>query len=214
MPVPKKTSILLASSSERRRELLEAQGISFSTIAADVDERAYDHLPPKDRVIRLATEKARAVAGECPIGTLILAADTLVCDPTPRGGGPLSADSSGHITLGKPQDRNEARRMIESLEGTRHHVHTGLVGLVAGSGLIEAACSSSTVSFSSMGPDDIEEYLDTGEWIGVAGAYRIQGKAARYISRLEGSWSGVVGLPIHELYVILSRLGVELRPLA
>ncbi len=208
------TRILLASTSARRRELLEAQGIPFSIIATDIDEHAFDQLPPKERVSRLALEKAAAAARTCPEGMIVLAADTLACDPTPSEGGQLKKDSSGHITLGKPHDRIEARKMIEGLQGRRHSVHTGLIGIMTGKGQFEAECSSSDVSFSPMSPEEIEEYLDTGEWIGVAGAYRIQGRAARYIKRLEGSWSGVVGLPIHELYVILSRLGVELGPLA
>ena len=192
--------IILASKSPWRRKLLENAGISFDCIVTEVDETIRDHLPPAARVLALATDKAKAARALNlnAHNRLILAADTLVCVPT--------ADSNGdELALGKPKDSADARRMIQSLSGRSHIVRTGIALLDRGSGKLLSARSDSTVTFAPMSEGEIESYLDSGEWAGVAGGYRIQGVAAIYIDRLEGSWTGVVGLPMRELYVILTH---------
>jgi len=198
-------AILLASSSRRRKEILESLDIPFETVDPDVDEAARDSLPPAERVVALAADKAEAVAAQAADGAprLVLGADTLVC--LPRTG-------ENELVMGKPESRHEARAMIEALAGRDHSVHTGIALLDRASGKIRKLRSDSLVRFAPMVAEEIERYLDTEEWQGVAGAYRIQGAAAQFITRIEGSWSGIVGLPLRELYVILSEAGYRFRP--
>jgi septum formation protein len=204
--------LILASSSPRRKEVLTALGLDFETLSPEVDETSADHLPAAQRVIALARLKAGAAAALTPPSPgeegLILAADTLVAldplpSPPPRG---ISLDG----VLGKAKDRAEARAMIEALAGRSHAVHTGLALLSLASQRLDTILSSSRVDFAPMSNKEIEAYLDYGDWEGVAGAYRIQGRAALHIRAIEGSWSGIVGLPIHELYVMLGRNGFPL----
>jgi septum formation protein len=206
--------LLLASNSPRRRELLETAGILFDALAPDIDESLRDDLEPSSRVLALAEDKARAAAAlASPSGPrLVLAADTLVCMPA-------ATDGVFEEALGKPRDLDDARRMIGLLSGRRHFVRTGIALLDRSSGLMRSSRSDSAVSFAAMSEQDIEVYLASGEWSEVAGGYRIQGLAALFIERLEGSWTGVVGLPMRELYVILLAAGFRvpsgaLRPLA
>jgi len=192
----------LASASPRRRELLEAAGIAFESLAVDIDESLRDDSPPAARVLALAEDKARAAARLAPASSprLVLGADTLVC-VSPCG------DGSDERALGKPENREDARRMLRLLSGRPHIVRTGIALLDRFSGRLLTSRSDSVVVFSAIGEAGIEEYLASGEWAGAAGGYRIQGLAALYIERLEGSWSGVVGLPMRELYVILLSAG-------
>jgi septum formation protein len=193
--------LLLASASPRRRELLAEAGIPFDCLISDIDESERDSLPPEDRVLALAADKAMAASELASQSSprLVLAADTLVC--LPSGGEGVEA------ALGKPSDEEEARSMLRRLAGRSHIVRTGLVLLDRLSGLRFGIRSDSTLIFSPLREDEIEAYLASGEWEGVAGAYRIQGLAAFFIERLEGSWTGVVGLPMRELYVILQQAG-------
>jgi septum formation protein len=193
-------TLLLASASPRRRELLESIGVSFETFAPDLDESIRDGLPPAQRVLALAEDKARKAASLAlpSFPRLILSADTLVCLPGANG---------EELALGKPVDIGDARRMMRSISGKIHFVRTGLFLLDRVSGKAYSARSDSAVEFASMDAVEVEAYLTSGEWEGVAGAYRIQGRAAMHIVRIEGSWSGVVGLPLRELYVILAQAG-------
>jgi septum formation protein len=195
--------LILASSSPRRREILSSLGLEFEIVDPDVDESLRDDLPVEERVMRLAEDKAVSAARR--LGPerrhACLGADTLV---RVRGN-----DGGPGWVLGKPRDREDARNMIAALAGRTHDVHTGLA-LAGTDGRVETIRSDSRVSFAAMSETEIEAYLDTGDWEGVAGAYRIQGQAALFIERIEGSWSGIVGLPIRELYVILSHAGISL----
>ncbi|HUW41209.1 MAG TPA: Maf family protein [Rectinemataceae bacterium] len=209
--------LLLASSSPRRSHILRSLGIPFVLADPDVDESLRDHLPPPMRVVALAEDKARAAASRTARDTpnLVIAADTLVCLRLPGGkSGIGSPGDQGleEIVLGKPCDRADARRMISLLAGRVHTVHTGLVVLDRRSDRIFPIRSDSFVTFSAIDESEIEAYLESGEWEGVAGAYRIQGWTALYITKIEGSWSGIMGLPIHELYAILNEAGYRLRP--
>jgi septum formation protein len=194
--------LLLASGSPRRRELLTAAGIPFDNLVPDIDETTRDALLPAERVLALALDKARAASEHAGPSSprLVLAADTLVCLPQEN------PNDEGQA-LGKPESEEDARRMLHRLAGRIHVVRTGLALLDRVSGAVFAIRSDSTVRFAAMDMKEIDAYLASGEWEGVAGAYRIQGLAAFFIDRLEGSWTGVVGLPMQELYVILKQAG-------
>jgi septum formation protein len=191
-------ALLLASSSPRRRELLENLGLSFDVYAPDLDEDGWDELPVGERVLAIAQAKAMAALPHCLAGggRWILAADTLVYLPDTR--------ETGH-SLGKPLDEADARRMMTLLAGRSHEVHTGLALYDSSTGLMDRIASLSRVHFAPMDEAELASYLASGDWRGVAGAYRVQGRAALHIERIEGSWSGIVGLPLRELYVILAR---------
>lgn len=206
--------LILASSSPRRKEALAGLGLAYECLSPEVDEASHDDLPAPDRVLALARLKAETAARglrrsrPADPQLLILAADTLVSlEPLPS---PLPLGIRPDGVLGKPESRSEAKAMIEALAGRIHSVHTGLALLELPSGRMETILSTSRVEFASLDAREVESYLEARDWEGVAGAYRIQGRAALHIKAIEGSWSGIVGLPIHELYVILRRLGFPL----
>jgi len=192
--------LLLASSSPRRIEILRAMGIPFISCPADVDERVFDHLPIHVRVLELAELKARTSLasfveknGVDALPVFIIGADTLV--------------SIDGMVLGKAGSEEEARKMLSMLSGRTHTVSTGLCVLDSRSRRVESVLSETHVTFTSLSSWEMDDYIGTGEWRGVAGAYRIQEQAAFFATRIEGSFSGVVGLPLHEFYAILSRSG-------
>jgi len=187
-------SLLLASASPRRREMLERLGFELVVVPAGIDESVCDEMPIGMRVARLAELKARAgsaAAGFPPLWAL--GADTLV--------------SLDGLAMGKPGDVAEARAMLASLSGRTHLVTTGICVLDRRSGEARGVVSETSVSFSRLRDDEVEAYLATGEWRGAAGAYRIQEHASFFVDWLQGSFSGVVGLPLHEFYAILSSIG-------
>lgn len=185
---------------------MRGAGIVYDLLAPEIDESLRDGEAPSSRVLGLAEDKARAAALIAPASSprLFLGADTLVCLPGDSG--------ETEIALGKPGDRAEAGRMLRRLSGRPHFVRTGLALLDRSTGKVLLSRSDSAVTFSAMSEAELEAYLDSGEWSGVAGGYRIQGLAALYIDRLEGSWSGVVGLPMRELYVMLLAAGFRVPP--
>ena len=180
--------VILASRSPRRAELLASAGIAFEVLAADVDETPYPNEAPDAYVERLAIEKARAVSALRP-GARVLGADTTVT-------------IDGEI-LGKPVDEADAQRMLRLLNGRAHDVHTG-IALVSRDG-IRSAVDTTRVWFSAMTDEDISWYIATGEPVDRAGAYAIQGFASRFIPRIEGSYSNVVGLPVALVSSILNE---------
>jgi len=188
-------TILLASSSPRRRELLEFYGFPLVVRATETDESLRDDLPVRKRVAALARDKAYAAlsvsAGSDP--RWILAADTLV--------------AVEEQVLGKPRDRIQAAEYLRLLSGRSHTVATGLALLDRLSGKYWKAVEATTVRFAKLAASEVESYLDTGEWKGAAGAYRIQERAAFLVERLTGSTSCVVGLPLRSFYVILRKSG-------
>ena len=177
-------SVVLASGSPRRAELLRAAGIEFEVIVADIDERVHPGEAPAAYVARLAAEKARAVAGQAA-GRPVLAADTAVV--------------VDHDILGKPIDAADARRMLRRLSGRAHQVMTGVC--VDGVTRVE----TTTVEFASLSDAEIDWYVASGEPMDKAGAYAIQGLASRFVTRIAGSYSNVVGLPIAPVYAILTE---------
>ena len=187
--------LILASSSPRRAELLRAAGINFTVRASDVDETIRPNELPRDYVVRLSREKARAVARD---NELTLGADTTVV-------------INGEIA-GKPRDAADALRMLRALSGRWHEVLTGVT--LAQSELILSAIASTRVKFAQLSEDEINWYVSTGEPMDKAGAYAIQGLASLFIERIEGSYSNVVGLPVRLTYQLARQMGVELRPIA
>jgi septum formation protein len=186
------TSLVLASASPRRRDLLSQLGLRFTVAAADLDETPLAGEVADAYVLRLARAKARAVAERFP-GTWVLAADTTV--------------ALGPELLGKPVDPAEAREMLSRLSGRTHSVYTG----VAIAGRADVATVVRTgVTFRTLAPSEIAWYVETGEPMDKAGAYAIQGKGGFLVSTVEGSPSNVVGLPLGETLELLARAGVPL----
>jgi septum formation protein len=193
-------TIVLASASPRRQELLRAAGIAFTVQAADINETPLAGEGPRECAERLAREKALSVARGRP-ESWILGADTIVV--------------VDELILGKPRDADDAIRMLRALSGRTHAVITGvcLVGPVA-SGQWSVASNTKTasettrVTFSDVSDDEIREYVAGGEPMDKAGAYAIQGMAARWIPRIEGDYSNVVGLPVALVYRMLRERGV------
>jgi septum formation protein len=178
--------IVLASASPRRAELLRAAGFSFVVDAVDIDESVLPGETPEAYVRRLARAKARAGADRHPAATVVGADTVVVVD--------------GRI-LGKPRDDADARAMLMALSGRLHHVFTAVA--VATRGDIRDEVHVSAVTFAPMTPADIAAYVASGEPRDKAGAYAIQGWAARFIERLEGSHSGVMGLPVSVVHRLL-----------
>ncbi len=185
--------IFLASSSPRRRELLLQIGVDHEVIRVDVDETPHPGEAPSEYVIRLALEKARAGRKLSPdLQIPVLAADTAVV-------------VEGEI-LGKPTDSRDALRMLQLLSGRTHKVLTG-VALIGSEE--KSRLSVSRVSFRTISPAEAEQYWQSGEPEDKAGAYGIQGLGALFINGLEGSFSGVMGLPLFETGELLRSAGIE-----
>jgi septum formation protein len=172
--------LVLASASPRRAELLRAAGIRFEVVAADVDERQHDGEDAEAYVQRLATAKATHVAG-AHRGRPVLGADTTVV-------------VDGEV-LGKPRDAAEAAWMLRRLSGRSHKVLTG-VCLIGLDGRADTAVASTTVEFRPLSATEIEAYVASGEPMDKAGAYAIQGGAGRFVTRIDGDYDNVVGLPV------------------
>jgi len=174
--------IVLASASPRRRELLMGAGWQVEVRVANVDEMQRAHEAPREYVLRLARTKAHAVA---PAPHPIVGADTAVV-------------IDGAV-LGKPGDDEDARRMIERLAGREHEVLTGYC-VILPDGREREGVEATRVWFSPLSSAEIAAYVASGEPRDKAGAYAIQGQAARFIPRIEGSYSNVVGLPLAALH--------------
>ena len=172
------TTLILASASPRRRELLSMTGLPFTVDAPDVDESC--ELPPREAVMELSRRKALAAAAVHP-GCVILAADTLV-----------AVDDTA---LGKPHDTEDAFRMLHSLSGRWHQVYTG-VSVVDAQGRLRSEADVTDVHFESMSDEAIRRYIATGEPMDKAGAYAVQGIAGLWIDELRGSHTNVIGLPM------------------
>ena len=189
--------LILASASPRRAELLASAGFDFETAPADVDESRLPGEQPASYALRVAVAKADAVARvDRHAGRVILAADTVVV--------------IGDHILGKPTGDAEARSMLGLLSGT---VHSVLTAVVLRTGTVQCSDVVSTrVHFRALTNEEIAWYIRTGEPEGKAGAYAIQGRAARFIDWIDGSWSNVVGLPIATVERLIGELGRAVDP--
>ncbi|MBD3745684.1 MULTISPECIES: nucleoside triphosphate pyrophosphatase [Sphingopyxis] len=191
LPAP---SLVLASTSPRRRELLARIGLEPARIAApDIDETPLKGELPRAYVARLAESKARAV--DRAADEVVLAGDTTV--------------AVGRRILEKPADEADLRRMLGLLSGRRHHVYSG-VCVVGADDRPRVRVADTVVAFKRLTPAEIDWYVASGEGMGKAGGYAIQGKAEIFVRFLSGSHSNVVGLPIFETRALLTSAGVPL----
>lgn len=191
-----KMKLILSSSSPRRAEVLRDAGIAFEVCAAQVEEARHPNETVERMVARLAEAKARAAAAQLRgngESVVILGADTAV-------------ELDGEI-FGKPRDAAHACEMLAALSGRTHHVLTGIFVLRLPDGASQSAVESTAVTFASLKPGEIEAYLASGEPFDKAGGYAIQGRAGRYITRIEGCYFNVVGLPLARLHALLRELG-------
>lgn len=198
-------ALILASASPRRKRLIEQMGLQVDVRPVDIDE-TFGTLPPKEEAIRLSKEKIEAALVDLngpqtsfhqtdDGGPWVLAADTIVAVDEEK--------------LGKPEDAEQAREFLLLMQGRSHQVITGLSMFSNGRGITSEAAVTE-VRFAALNEAEIEWYLSTGEWKGVAAGYRIQEKAARFIPSISGSYSNVMGLPIHAFYGMLSAHGYPL----
>ncbi len=188
-------TIILASNSPRRRELLAQIGLAFTVAPSHVDESVLPGEAPVSYAERVAQDKARAAAKQAGKG-IVIAADTIVV--------------VGGAILGKPADAADARRMLTELSGREHEVVTGLAVMDAASEQCVTRISITKVWFRDLTEREIASYVATGEPLDKAGAYGIQGRGALLVERIEGCYSNVVGLPLSLLGEMLREFGISL----
>jgi len=184
--------LVLASASPRRRDILSKAGYRFDVVVPPLEEPEHvtADLSPAGQAEALAYFKARAVVDTAP-EAIVLGADTVV--------------AVGEKVLGKPDGQADARRMLQSLSDTRHAVITGLALL--GPGPRRRILSDTTyVTMRPLSAEDVREYIDSQEWVGKAGAYAIQETADRFVDRIEGSFTNIVGLPIELVRALLAEI--------
>ena len=186
--------IYLASGSPRRKELLTQVGCRFEVVKSDAEECKDSSVPPDELVQENACRKAEKAAAELGGDCAVLGADTVVA-------------LDGKI-FGKPKDKEDASRMLRELSGRSHEVYTGIAFVVKGK--TYRAAERTLVTFRQISDKEIEEYIATGEPMDKAGAYAVQGLAAKFIPRIEGSFSNVVGLPLAAVDALAQKAGVEL----
>lgn len=184
--------LILASQSPRRKEILSQAGIKFFSVPANIDESPHPDEPADRHTLRMATEKARAIAlNLCQTDTTILAADTVVL-------------LNGEI-LGKPLNDNDAKNMLKKLSGLTHEVLTGWLIMDERGRILAQGVETSRVSFRVISEKEIGDYVSTGEPRDKAGAYAIQGRGGQFVEKVDGLVSNVIGLPIE---VILPHLNI------
>jgi len=189
--MPPQTKLILASTSPRRREILAALDLKFTVNGVEIDERCLDGETAEDMVLRLASEKVAAV--QSGRSNRVIGADTAVV--------------LGDAILGKPRNRDEAVAMLLSLSNRRHRVLTGVA--LRGPDGVQTALSETDVYFRAISQDEAHAYWQSGEPRDKAGAYGVQGLGGAFVERLDGSYSGVVGLPVFETVQLLQNAGVD-----
>lgn len=185
--------LVLASASPRRAEILREAGIAFTVLSSAVDETPIPGESPVDLVGRLSAAKAELVGARAVGPCIIIAADTVV--------------TLDGVILGKPRTTDDARRMLEKLSGRTHAVITGVTLLRLPDAERRSFIETTTVHVAPLEPEEILRYLATGEPFDKAGAYAIQGRAGRYVPRVEGCYFNIVGLPLARLCAELAALG-------
>ena len=194
-----RSSLILASASPRRAQILADAGIAFETIAPRVEETALPGESAEAMVLRLAEAKARAVDGAFLADSrrvFVLGADTTVV-----------AGEDDATILGKPTSPEDAARMLRLLSRRTHLVLTGVAAIRLPDGEFRNAIESTRVTFANFGEDEIARAIESGEPFDKAGAYAIQGRAGRFVERVDGCYFNVVGLPLHRACVLLGELG-------
>ncbi|WP_338750433.1 Maf family protein [Bacillus sp. FJAT-52991] len=186
------SNIILASSSPRRKELLQQIGLPFTVIVSDVDETISHPMSSEETVMQLASRKACAVAKHHE-KDVVIGADTIVV-------------LDGEI-LGKPKDRSDAKRMLSKLSGREHSVYTGVA--IVKEKKQHAFYEKTNVTFWELSDEEVDTYLNSGEPFDKAGAYGIQGRGAVFVKKIDGDYFSVVGLPVASLYRQLQRLDLQ-----
>ena len=185
--------LILASASARRAEILRDAGFPFTVLSAAIDETPSPSESPQDLVQRLADAKADLVAARAVGPAIIMAADTEVV-------------LDGRV-LGKPRTTDDARNMLAKLSGRTHSVITGVTLIRLPDAERRSFVETTQVTFAKIPDEEILRYLATGEPFDKAGSYAIQGRAGRYVPRIEGCYFNIVGLPLARLTQVLSELG-------
>ena len=187
--------IILASGSLRRQEIFRLMGIPFNIMPSGADEDPSPGKSPREQAEEIALRKVHKIMSllEKRIPPWIAGADTIIV--------------LDGVVYGKPKTKEEAREMLRRLSGRSHNVITALALFNGRTKRQDCRSVESSVRFSTLSEEELDWYLDTGEWQGVAGAYRIQGLGACFISEIKGSYSSIVGLPMHEFYVMLRENG-------
>ena len=191
--------IILASASDRRKDILSQVGISYEVMPSSIDEDAIQADTPAALVEALSAAKAEDIAERLTKNFVIIGADTVVVK-----------DNS---ILGKPSDEAEAAKMLQMLQGNRHEVYTGVTLISVspeGKGLIDTFHVRTIVDMIPMTAAQIDAYIKTGEPMDKAGAYGIQGRGAAYIQDIAGDYYNVVGLPISTVLARLANMGIDL----
>jgi MAF protein len=198
-------TLILASSSPRRRELLASLGVEFTIVKPDIDETQRPNEPPTDYVQRLSREKALAVTEQVAAPATILAADTVVI----LAADTIGIDEQGEI-LGKPADTDEARQMLQRLRGRGHTVATAVTLLIANgqnSRRQITEIARTAVHMRDYDDAEIDAYIATGDPFDKAGAYAIQHEGFHPVERIDGSYTNVVGLPVETVSAMLKQVG-------
>lgn len=188
--------IILASASPRRSMLLAQLGLEFLVVPSTSVEEKNTELPPQELAIQLACQKAKEVAERLEEDCLIIGADTIVV--------------LGGQVLGKPENPAQAEEMLLKLSGSLHQVMTGIAIIDKKNSLLKTYCEVTQVQMRKISPQEIRNYIATGEPLDKAGSYGIQGKGAIFVEKIQGCYSNVVGLPLHRLALFLAELGVPI----
>lgn len=187
-------TLVLASASPRRQALIQTYGIPVRVVASDVDESTPPDWSPQHAVEQLALRKARAVLADVRDDEIVVGSDTIVV--------------LNNEILGKPKDESDAVRMITALQGKTHHVYSGIACIEKSSGQVLVDYRRTAITMASLTDEQVRRYVASGEPMDKAGAYGIQGKAAAFITDMEGDYFSVVGLPVSALAKLLHQLGV------
>jgi septum formation protein len=191
IPMTKHTTLILASASPRRKELLDQIGVRHTVYAVDIDETPLNNETPLAYVQRVAAEKSAACAAILQTTQPVLAADTSVI--------------LGDVIMGKPKDKENALTMLRQLSGKTHQVYSA----ISLRGVTHSEAMSITdVTFKELSEQEILDYWHSGEPLDKAGAYAIQGKGSVFVTAINGSFSGVVGLPLFETAELLRQQGI------
>ncbi len=182
----KKTEIVLASGSPRRIEYLKQLGVDFLTVIPDIEEKLNPKLPIEKAVVEIAKDKAYAVS-KCKQNTMVMAFDTVVV--------------LDGVVLGKPKNSEEAVKMLAKLSGQTHRVITGCAIVQENS--IETFHSQAEVTFNRLSCDEIKSYVDSNNVLDKAGAYAIQGEAAKFVVKTNGDYHAIIGFPLNRIYKFL-----------